>query len=278
VVALATRCRPKQDDQVLSALSPARRRLVWGVGVLVLAVVALIALFAVWQAQSGTGASVPQDEPGPVLLVPGYGGSTASLTPLARQLDAAGRDVVVVELVGDGRGDLRRQAQVLADAAVAALDETGAASVDVVGYSAGGVIARSWVRDFGGAVVARRVVSLGSPHHGTDLADLGRGVTPDSCPVACQQLAPDSEFLARLNAQDETPSGPAFVAVWTVFDEVVTPPDSARLDGALNLTVQSICSQSRARHGDLPGAPAVAAILSSTLGAGPPAAPRTCPR
>ncbi|CAN5810556.1 lipase [soil metagenome] len=262
---------------MLSALSPARRRLALGVGALAISAVVLAALLVVRQLQVDPAEPVAQNLPGPVLLVPGYGGSTASLAPLAAELDRAGRAVTVVELAGDGRGDLRTQAKLLAAAAENARDETGSASVDVVGYSAGGVIARLWVRDFGGAGLARRVVSLGSPHHGTDLADLGRGVTPDSCPVACQQLAPDSEFIARLNAGDETPAGPAFVAVWTVLDEVVTPPDSARLDGALNLTVQSVCVGSRARHGDLPGAPAVAAILDSTLGAGPPAAPRTCP-
>lgn len=262
---------------MLSALSPARRRLMWSVGALVVAVIAVIAVLAVRQAQSGPAASAPQGEQGPVLLVPGYGGSVASLAPLVAELDAADREVRVVELAGDGKGDLRIQAQLLANSAQAALADSGAGSVDVVGYSAGGVVARLWVRDFGGDAVARRVVSLGSPHHGTDLADLAGGVTPESCPVACRQLAPDSELIARLNAGDETPAGPAFVAAWTTLDEVVTPPASARLDGALNVSLQSVCADSTARHGDLPGDPVVEAILDDTLGTGPPVAPRTCP-
>ena len=123
----------------------------------------------------------------------------------------------------------------------------------MVGYSAGGVIARLWVRDLGGDSVARRVVTLGSPHHGTDLAEAAGGIL--GCPVACQQLAPDSLLLRELNAGDETPEGPAFVSVWTTDDQTVTPPDSAELEGAVNLSVQSVCADEEVSHGDLPGRP-----------------------
>ena len=77
----------------------------------------------------------------------------------------------------------------------AALARTGEQSVDVVGYSAGGLVARLWVAD-GHADVVRRVVTLGSPHHGTSLADLAGDVAPGQCPLGCQQMASDSDLLA----------------------------------------------------------------------------------
>jgi triacylglycerol lipase len=61
----------------------------------------------------------------------------------------------------------------LAEVAQRVRDDAGAASVDVVGYSAGGVVARLWVREEGGAEMTRRVITLGSPHHGTSQAALG---------------------------------------------------------------------------------------------------------
>ena len=108
---------------------------------------------------------------------------------------------------GDGTGDLRAQADHLADVAASTLDRTGAPSVDVIGYSAGGVVARLWVRDGNGKTAARRVLTLGSPHHGTSVAQLGSELG-GGCPAACEQLVPDSDLLRRLNAGDETPDGP----------------------------------------------------------------------
>ncbi|MGY1730720.1 lipase family alpha/beta hydrolase [Geodermatophilus sp. SYSU D01045] len=265
---------------MLAGLSPARRRLVLTVPalLLVLAVAATVLLLT-----RGDGpvaaAPVPQEEPGPVLLVPGYGGTTGSLTGLADRLTAAGRDATVVALPGNGTGDLAAAAGALDAAADAALERTDADSVDVVGYSAGGVVARLWVTG-DGAEVARRVVTLGSPHHGTTLADLAAGVAPGQCPEACRQLATDSDLLAGLNAGDETPAGPTWVSVWTTQDETVTPPDSARLDGALNLTVQSVCAQARVGHGDLPRDPLVQGIVLAELAPGDPVplGPADCAR
>ncbi len=259
---------------MFSGLAPARRRLVLVVlGALVLGAAALGVVLLVPVVTGATPRAADQDRPGPVLLVPGYGGSTGSLRDLAARLTAAGRDATVVDLPGDGTGDLNAAADALGDAAEAALQRTGAASVDVVGYSAGGVVARLWVatsEDPAGAEIARRVITLGSPQHGTSVADLAGSVLPQPCPEACRQLATDSDLLRRLNAGDETPAGPTWVSIWTTQDETVTPPDSARLDGALNLPVQSVCPDASVGHGELPTAPLVQAMLLTELGAGPP--------
>jgi pimeloyl-ACP methyl ester carboxylesterase len=257
---------------MLDTLSPARRRLVLLLVLAGLLVAVVSAALAVVNAAGHRVRPVAQDEPGPVLLVSGYGGSTGSLDPVRRTLEAAGRDVVVVAPVDGGTGDIRAQARSLARQADAALGRFDASSVDVVGYSAGGVVARSWVRDLGGDSVARRVLSIGSPQHGTSLAELAVGVA-GSCPTACRQLAPDSELLRTLNAGDETPDGPVFVSVWSTADRTVVPPDSARLAGALDFTVQSVCPSARTSHGDLPGDPVVAAALTTTLGTAAPKPP-----
>jgi triacylglycerol lipase len=140
----------------------------------------------------------------------------------------------------------------------------------VGGFSAGGVVARLWVKELDGGSLARRVVTLGSPHHGTDLAGLG---ATTGCPTACEQLAPDSPLLARLNAGDETPAGPVWTSVWTTEDRTVVPPDSADLRGALTFTVQSVCPGATTAHGELPEDPVVLASLDSVLGTGRPAPP-----
>ena len=254
---------------MLAGLSPARRRLMLLLLVLAVGLAGAAAALLVDRTSDRRPLPVDRERPGPVLLVPGYGGSTASLRALADRLAAEGRDATLVAVPGDGTGDLRDSADALDRTAEAALDRTGASSVDVVGYSAGGVIARIWTAD-GGAEVARRVVTLGSPHHGTTLADLAGDVAPDRCPIGCQQLTTGSPLLAQLNAGDETPPGPSWISIWTTQDETVTPPDSARLDGALNLPVQSVCAGAQVNHGQLPRHPVVLGMVVAELAAGDP--------
>ncbi len=256
---------------MLDALSPQRRRLalvlIGLAGVLVLALAATLVV----RLTRPTAAPVPQDQPGPVLLVPGYGGRVESLDPLVAALRSAGRDVRIVPRLGDGTGDLDAEAEHLADVADQTLSETDAPSVDVIGYSAGGVVARLWVRDHGGDAQARRVLTLGSPHHGTSQAALGRELA-GGCPRACEQLVPDSDLLRRLNAGDETPDGPQWATVRSRGDQVVTPVDSAALEGAVNILVQDVCPGASVSHGELPGTPVTLAALDAVLGVGPPVA------
>ncbi len=208
-----------------------------------------------------TPAAVAQDQPGPVLLVPGYGGDTTALASLAAALQDRGRTAVVVTAVGDGTGDLREQASAL-DAAARAQLAAGAASVDVVGYSAGGVTVRLWADELTGADVARRIVTLGSPHHGTGVAALAATFAPASCPAACRQLIEGSEVLDGL---EETPDGPRWTSIWTAQDQVVTPPDSARLDGAVNVELQQVCGDAQVTHGQLPTDPLVVGLVVRAL-------------
>lgn len=258
---------------MLDSLSPARRRFLVAVGALA-AVLLLVVVLAVVRRQVSSGTRpVAQDAPGPVLVVPGYGGSAVALTELVAALRSADRAVTVVTLPGDGTGDLDDQAAALGAAAEAALETSGAESVDVVGYSAGGVVARLWVKEHGGAGLARRVVTLGSPHHGTTSAGLAVDLTPEGCPPACVELAPDSDLVRRLNAGDETPAGPVFVSIWSSTDQVVTPAESARLDGAINVVVQTTCNQGGVAHSDLPRVPVVIALVMSELTAAPATPP-----
>ena len=251
---------------VFDALSPQRRRLVLGAASAALLVSMAVAVITAIRVIPGSARSVSQTDPGPVLLVPGYGGNVNSLAPLAAALHSAGRTAVIVDPVGDGTGDLRRQADHLGEVASRVREDVGAASVDVIGYSAGGVVARLWVRDGGGDDVARRVLTLGSPQHGTSQAALGAELA-GACSEACEQLVPDSDPLRRLNAGDETPDGPVWATIRSTTDQVVTPVDSAALSGALNILIQDVCPGSTVAHGDLPGHPVVLAALDSVLGA-----------
>ena len=130
--------------------------------------------------------------------------------------------------------------------------------------------ARAWracsrVRQSAPALRARRVVLLGTPNHGTELAGgAAAALGPGLCASICQ-LAPGSGLLAELNRGDETPPGPKFFSIWTAQDQTVIPPATATLEGAANLRVQDVCPSARLGHGELVTDPLALGLVVEAL-------------
>jgi triacylglycerol lipase len=240
-----------------TGLSPRRRILLGGLAL----VVAVAAVVTGVRVSGGPPEAVP-GRPGAVLLVPGYGGSTGSLDQLAARIRSTGRTATVVPLAGDGTGDLTVQSRVL-DGYVNRAIGAGSGPVTVIGYSAGGVVAWLWYVDYGGASRAGKIITLGSPLHGARIAAVGTGFDPAECPVACQQLAPGSALLTQL--QQATQARPPWLSLWSTDDQTVRPPDSARLPGAVNVPLQSVCPGANIQHSQLPTAPLVVGLVLRAL-------------
>jgi pimeloyl-ACP methyl ester carboxylesterase len=261
----------------LTGLSPRRRAFFAGVALIVVALGVTVGLRVAL-----TSGNVPAraGEVGPggatrarsdVLLVPGYGGSTTALDRLADRIRTTGRWATVVRLPANGTGDLRAQADVLNGYVNQAL-ASGSGPVTIVGYSAGGVVAWLWDVDYHGTARVRRFITLGSPLHGARLATLGTAFDPSECPVACQQLVPGSSLLASLQRAPAT-ARPPWLSLWTTDDRVVQPPDSARLTGAVNVPLQSVCPGADVSHGQLPTSALVTGIVLRALAASSLAGP-----
>jgi pimeloyl-ACP methyl ester carboxylesterase len=240
-----------------TGLSP-RRRILLGVVALVVGVAAVVTGVRV---SGGQPEAVP-GRPGAVLLVPGYGGSTGSLDDLAARIRGTGRTATVVPLAGNGTGDLTVQARVL-DGYVNQAIGAGSGPVTVIGYSAGGVVAWLWYVDYGGAARTGKIITLGSPLHGARIAAVGTGFDPGECPVACEQLVPGSALLTQL--QQSAQPRPPWLSLWSTDDQTVQPPDSARLPGAVNVPLQSVCPGADIQHSQLPTAPLVVGLVLRAL-------------
>ncbi|MFZ0325179.1 MAG: alpha/beta fold hydrolase [Actinomycetes bacterium] len=247
------------DDEEVSIRWPQDRRVLVATTALV-----VVALAVGWQVRpsgpdpaSAVTALEPQGQPPSyVVLVPGYGGSADSVKVLATALVAAGHPVMTLPLPGDGTGDIAAMAPALNEA----VSHAGAGvPVDVVGFSMGGLVVRTWARDLGGASRARRIVTVGTPNAGTETAELG--ATIGACPTACQEMVPGSALLDRLNSGDPTPDGPAWITVRSSSDEVVRPDSTTELDGASNVLLQSVCPDVSVAHSDLVKAALPVAIV-----------------
>ena len=171
----------------------------------------------------------------PVLLVHGYVCNGGYWTRLSRQLAQAGIvhkaiDLEPIDANIDGYVTQVEQAlQVLCTL-------TGKPQAIIVAHSMGGLVARAWLRRHGAARVAK-IITIGTPHHGTALASLAAGTNARQ--MSRIGDAP-SAWLARL-AAGETPAARALItSLYSHHDNIVAPQASACLPGARNIAFGGI--------------------------------------
>jgi triacylglycerol lipase len=225
---------------------------------------------AVTATPSGTGADVHVRNP--VVLVTGLIGLAPAYEPLAGRLRADGLRVFVWAMPNLGMGDIADSAQALARYVDRLRAEAGVTRLDLVGHSEGGLTARHYLKFLGGTAYVDRYVSLGSPHYGTYVANLATFVTVGSCLgiVACRQMVIGSDFLADLNAGDDTPGAVEYTAIRTLQDELVRPTWHASLDGgATNILIQAGCPFRWVGHLGLVTDGTAYSLVRGALGGGP---------
>ncbi len=203
-------------------------------------VVGMVAALVAWASPSAPAAAASD----PVIIVAGTFSPAFANEPLAARLRADGHRVEIFELPTRGTQDINRSAQALNTFADGVRARTGASRVDLVGHSQGGLVARSYVKDFGGAGEVDSLITLGTPNRGTYVANLVAFLGLGSCLdiTACQQMAIGSGYLGALNAGDDTIGAVRYTTFRTAYDELVRPVDNATLfDGAVNVRIQDQC-------------------------------------
>jgi triacylglycerol lipase len=162
----------------------------------------------------------------PVLLVHGIGDNRSIFAVLARALRRRGYGVVHAvnfSVLTPLTGDVREAAADLGHHVERLRTRTGSDTVHVVGHSLGGVIARYYVQCLGGDAVVDTLVTLGTTHHGSELAS----VLPPTRLI--RQLRPGSGLMTEL-ARPAPGCRTRFLSVWSHQDPTMIPRTSARLD------------------------------------------------
>jgi triacylglycerol esterase/lipase EstA (alpha/beta hydrolase family) len=168
----------------------------------------------------------------PVVLVHGVGCNAGVWTGLRRYLVARGIAPVYALSYGPPLASIEHFAEQLGALIAEVRGATGAAQVVVVTHSMGGLVARAYLRRFGGASV-RKLITIGTPHNGSMHAWTMAG-------EALAQMRPGNAWLAELNRAGEGAAGVPVVSIWSWHDSMVTPQDSSRLPWAENIVVTGV--------------------------------------
>jgi hypothetical protein len=188
---------------------------------------ALVVLAALLPVLVAPGQRARADLPVPVVLIPGWHGDPASFNWMIPALEAAGLTVLDFDAARPGRQALSYAptaggqhipevaADVVQPAVEAALARAGyppRAPVDIVGYSMGGLVARSLIEKGGWASRVGTVVMLGTPNHGTiaawvpgTIGGFGRWNATGG------DMRPRSPFLRSLGTAE--PTGERYVGI-----------------------------------------------------------------
>ncbi|MEU0540585.1 alpha/beta fold hydrolase [Nocardia sp. NPDC005978] len=206
------------------------------------------------------------DHPRPVVLAHGTDSSAYSdWSAIAPQLAGAGLCVFALNYGGKpdaesyGTEDVFESSAQIGEFVDQVLAATGAAQVDLVGFSQGASVTRYYVNKLGGAPKVGQWIGLASPSYGGimyglvpvaqnapvlfDLAELA------SSEAAIQQAA-GSPFITALNAGGDTVPGVRYTTIGSTVDEMIQPNANIALQGAgaTNLVLQQMCADDLTGH------------------------------
>lgn len=169
---------------------------------------------------------LPDDGHRPLLFVHGLGGHRGNFAPMRAWLALRGRRRSYAIGLPDGPLDQLglRLAETIAqivDVNNLGVDER----IDIVAHSMGGLVSRLALLDVEVTNRVHSLVTLGTPHSGTQAARFaGSGRARD--------LRPDSHVLDRLAGQDPWHGATRLVCLWSLADPLMQPAETARLPGA----------------------------------------------
>ncbi len=168
----------------------------------------------------------------PILLVHGYVCNRGLWMAMSKKLAAAGLGPIYTVSLTPLFSGIDTLVPKLNAKIEAICAETGAPKVMIVAHSMGGLVARAYLAQTDSSRVAK-LVTLGSPHRGTQLARLGLGIN-------ASQMSTESAWLKDLASRETGRAPPGTLSIYTLNDDLVYPPESSVLAWAENVPVSAI--------------------------------------
>lgn len=230
-------------------------------------------------------------KPEPVVLLHGLGGNKlTNWVTIGPRLASEGYCVYSTTygkgIAGELAGGLRSMRSSSKEVATFVDDvraRTGAAKVNLVGYSEGTTVAAYYMKFDGGGAKVKRFVGFGSNFKGTTLYGLNQlvrtipaisNILNSGLCEACDEFLPPSALIDDLNRGGVTVPGPQYTSIVTKFDNIIRSYTSGILDepGVKNVVLQNECRLDVVSHLALPFDPNVYRQMRKALD--PEGAPR----
>ncbi|PSB58858.1 esterase/lipase family protein [Chamaesiphon polymorphus] len=171
------------------------------------------------------GSAAPEEHRNPVFLVHGLMDTSYKMRTIASYLRGLGWEVFDIDLrTNDGTTRLEilaRQLAVEIDR-IFAPDSHSERSIDLLGFSMGGLVSRYYLQRLGGMQRVQRFITISTPHNGTIAANF-------SMRSGCMQMRPNSAFMQDLSSDVDRLKELNFTSLWTPFDLIILPPSSSQL-------------------------------------------------
>lgn len=173
----------------------------------------------------------------PVLLLHGYGSNGGYWIQLSRLLARQRVSHYALDMAPAADAGIDDYVPLVNSAVAELRARTGASQVIIVAHSMGGLVARAWMRRHGGAQLAR-LITLGTPHHGTALANFGFG--QNALQMRRNGVAGASAWLTTLADGETGPQRALITSIFSHHDNIIAPQTSSYLPGARNIEFGAI--------------------------------------
>lgn len=170
----------------------------------------------------------------PILLVHGYFSNRGIWWRFRKRLADAGLGPIYAVTLSPLWGSIDEMVPQLATKIESICKQSGHEKLIVIAHSMGGLVTRAYMASSPNAPARiAQLVTLASPHSGTQMASFGVG-------QCVGEMSMKSGWLAALERSEQTMPHPPTVSIYTLNDDLVYPPENSRLAWAENIPVAAV--------------------------------------
>ncbi len=173
----------------------------------------------------------------PVMLVHGYVMNNSNFLLMRRRLKESSWSYVYLLNLKTHKHYVEEMAVTLSRRIGSVLKSSPFNKVDIVAHSLGGLVSRYYIQFLGGYKRVNTLITLGTPHQGTELFFVGTF-------KSAAQMNPRGEFIRKINQENiKNLEKVKVYSIWSPFDMAVVPPELAKVEctpKAVNIRVDFV--------------------------------------